>query len=61
MKKVIVTTTINPPTEAIEKFQSMAGWELVVVVLGKGPESARHLQNAAVAHAIRVLDPVCSV
>jgi hypothetical protein len=30
MKKVIITTTINQPTEAIEKFDSMADWELVV-------------------------------
>ena len=30
MKKVIVTTTINPPTEAIEKFQELKDWELVV-------------------------------
>ncbi|MDW8019488.1 MAG: hypothetical protein RMI34_05365 [Chloroherpetonaceae bacterium] len=31
MKKVIVTTTINPVTEAIRKFQKMLDWELVVV------------------------------
>ena len=31
MKKVIVTTTINPPTEAIKKFEAMADWELVVI------------------------------
>jgi hypothetical protein len=31
MKKIIVTTTINPPTRAIELFQAMLGWELVVV------------------------------
>jgi len=31
MKKVIVTTTINPPTAAIEKFQTMKDWELVVI------------------------------
>jgi hypothetical protein len=30
MKKVIVTTTINPPTEAIQKFDAMKDWELVV-------------------------------
>ncbi|MGO8930267.1 MAG: hypothetical protein ACLQU3_25640 [Limisphaerales bacterium] len=30
MKKVIVTTTINPPTKAIEAFQAMEDWELVV-------------------------------
>jgi hypothetical protein len=31
MKKVIVTTTINPPTEAIRKFEAMTDWELVVI------------------------------
>jgi hypothetical protein len=30
MKKVIVTTTNNPPTKAIEQFQAMKDWELVV-------------------------------
>jgi len=31
MKKVIVTTTINPPTEAMRRFEAVAGWDLVVV------------------------------
>lgn len=31
MKKVIVTTSINPPTIAIEKFDAMADWTLVVI------------------------------
>ena len=31
MTKVIVTTTINPPTKAILAFQAMTDWELVVV------------------------------
>lgn len=31
MKKVIVTTTVNPPTEAIRKFDSMPDWELIVI------------------------------
>ncbi|HZZ21643.1 MAG TPA: hypothetical protein VFE60_03265, partial [Roseiarcus sp.] len=31
MKKVIVTTTINPPTKAIHKFDSTPDWELVVI------------------------------
>jgi hypothetical protein len=30
MKKVIVTTTINPPTEAIRKFEQLEDWDLVV-------------------------------
>ena len=31
MKKVIVTTTINPPTNAIRKFDAMKNWDLVVI------------------------------
>ncbi len=31
MKKVIVTTTINAPTEAIEKFDAMPDWTLIVI------------------------------
>ena len=38
MKKVIVTTTINPPTEAIRKFQSMQDWDLVVIGDRKTPD-----------------------
>ncbi|MGA2243233.1 MAG: hypothetical protein ABSH11_14505 [Verrucomicrobiota bacterium] len=37
MRKVIVTTTINPPTEAILAFQAMKDWELVVVGDKKTP------------------------
>ncbi len=31
MKKVIVTTTINPPTKAIKLFESYPDWDLVVI------------------------------
>lgn len=31
MKKCIVITTINPPTEAIKKFAAMEDWELIIV------------------------------
>lgn len=31
MKKVIVTTTINPPTEAVLKFDAMNDWTVVVI------------------------------
>lgn len=41
MKKVIVTTTINPPTEAIELFESMKDWELVVIGDLKTPKDYR--------------------
>jgi len=37
MKKVIVTTTINPITKAIRKFQAFDEWELIVVGDKKTP------------------------
>lgn len=37
MKKIIATTTINPVTEAIERFQAMPGWDLVVAGDRKTP------------------------
>ena len=30
-KKIIVSTSINAPTEAIRKFDNLEGWHLVVV------------------------------
>ena len=44
MKKVIVTTTINPPTEAIEAFQAMKDWDLVVIGDKKTPRDY-HLER----------------
>jgi hypothetical protein len=44
MRKVIVTTTINQPTEAIEKFQAMPDWDLVVIGDKKTP-SDYHLDR----------------
>ncbi len=37
MNKVIVTTTINPPTEAILRFDAMKDWSLVVIGDKKTP------------------------
>jgi hypothetical protein len=37
MPKVIVTTTINPPTEALRRFAAMPDWELVVIGDKKTP------------------------
>lgn len=37
MRKVIVTTTINGPTKAIDKFQAMKDWDLVVIGDKKTP------------------------
>jgi hypothetical protein len=39
MKKAIVTTTINAPTEAIERFDALPDWTLVVVGDLKTPEN----------------------
>ncbi len=41
MKKVIVTTSINPPTEAIERFDAMTDWTLVVIGDRKTPAGYR--------------------
>lgn len=41
MKKVIVTTTINPPTEAIEKFDAHPDYELIVIGDKKTPSDYR--------------------
>ena len=38
MKKVIVTTTINPPTKAVKLFQAMKDWDLVVIGDRKTPK-----------------------
>lgn len=36
--RIIVTTTINPVTEAIERFDSLAGWQLIVIGDRKTPK-----------------------
>jgi len=41
MKKIIVTTTINPPTEAIERFDAVEGFELIVIGDRKTPPGYR--------------------
>jgi hypothetical protein len=41
MKQVIVTTTINPPTEAIRRFDAMEDWTLVVMGDRKTPTDYR--------------------
>ena len=44
MKKFIITTTINPPTEAIIKFDNMKDWTLIVIGDKKTPNNYS-LQN----------------
>lgn len=41
MKKFIVTTTINAPTEAIELYDSKKDWELIVIGDKKTPKDYR--------------------
>lgn len=41
MKNVIVTTSINPPTEAVRKFDAMPDWTLVVAGDKRTPEDYR--------------------
>ena len=49
MKKVIVTTSINPPTEAIAKFDALADWTLVVIGDKKTPAGYRLKRGIYVA------------
>lgn len=50
MKKFIVTTTIQPPTEATIKYSEMDGWELVVVGDKKTPHQAYKELNCIYLH-----------
>ncbi len=45
MQKTIVTTTINPPTEALRRFSRLNDWDLVVIGDLKTPEEW-HLDRA---------------
>ena len=45
MIKVIVTTTINKPTEAIEKFQEFKDWILVEAPAEREPEAAPEVEE----------------
>lgn len=46
MKKIIITTTINEPTEATLKFCSKSGWDFIIVGDKKTPhESYRKLEE----------------
>jgi len=50
MKKIIVTTTINPPTQATIKFAEMQDWELVVVGDTKTPHDEYKKINCTYLH-----------
>ena len=49
MRRVIVTTTIHAPTEAIERFQALGDWDLVVVGDKKTPADYRLRRGAYVS------------
>jgi hypothetical protein len=51
MKKVIVTTSINPPTEAVKKFDAMPDWTLVVIGDLKTPKDYKLERGIYVAPA----------
>lgn len=50
MKKFIVTTTIQPPTEATLKFASMSDWTLIVVGDTKTPHEEYEKINCMYLH-----------
>jgi hypothetical protein len=56
INKVIVTTTINPPTEALIKFSEMEGWDLIIVCDLKTP-SDQHLSKFIGMNNVKVLTP----
>ncbi|MCH7990974.1 MAG: hypothetical protein IIC35_00975 [Gemmatimonadetes bacterium] len=45
MSRIIVTTTINAPTEALRKFAAIPDWELVVIGDKKTPDDF-HIDGA---------------
>ena len=49
LKKYIVTTTINAPTLATQKFSRMEGWTLIVV----GDTKTPHLNYEELAQLVR--------
>jgi hypothetical protein len=56
MKKVIVTTTINAPTSALEKYIALPDWEMIVVGDTKTPHEA--FRDLAQKHPhVTYLDP----
>ena len=50
MKKIIVTTTIQPPTEATFKFAKMNDWSLIVVGDTKTPHQEYERLNCIYLH-----------
>jgi hypothetical protein len=61
MKQIIVTTTINPPTEAIRRFAEMPNWELCVVGDHKTPPDYKITRGTYLSpEAQEKLDPKLS-
>lgn len=57
INKVIVTTTINPPTEALIKFSEMKDWDLIIVCDLKTPIQ-EHQEKFEGMSNVRILSPV---
>ena len=51
-KKIIVTTTINPPTEATLKFCQKPGWEFIIVGDKKTPHAAYEALQKQYPHVL---------
>lgn len=61
MKKAIITTTINPPTEAIKKFAEIAakqGWHMYIVGDQKTPHSEYELWASKWEGNVTYIDPI---
>jgi hypothetical protein len=61
MRKIIVTTTINPPTEAVLRYDAMEDWELIVIGDRKTPTDYRLERGRYVSPAEQdAYDPLLS-
>lgn len=56
MKRIIVTTTINPPTEALLKYIAMLEWEMIIVGDTKTPHDEYRALEKKHPH-VAYLDP----
>lgn len=56
-KKIIVTTTINPPTKALEKYLSMLDWQMVVVGDLKTPKGVYEKLEKDLSGRMKYISP----
>lgn len=57
MKKIIVTTTINPPTEALSKYLSMPDWGVVIVGDLKTPRGVYEKLEKELVGRVKYISP----